>query len=54
MGGEILGPVKDRCPCKGMLGPESRSGWAWEHPHRSRGREDGMGVFWVVGNLERG
>jgi hypothetical protein len=29
------------------------SGWVGEHPHRSRGRRDGIGCFWK-GDLERG
>jgi hypothetical protein len=42
---EALGPVKAQCPhLRGMLG------WwtgmcVWEHPHRSRGEEGGIGVL---------
>ena len=35
---------------RGMPGQEGRSGW--EHPHRGRGSEDGIGNF-QRGNLER-
>ena len=48
VGGEAPGPVKAQYPSVG----ESRAGrWEWvgEHPHRSRGREDGTGGFWGGG-----
>jgi hypothetical protein len=55
IGGEALGPVKARCPsvreCQG--GEVGVGGWVGEHPHRSRGREDGIGGF-QRGNLEKG
>jgi hypothetical protein len=35
------------------LDSEVRSGWVEEHPHRIRGREDGIGDF-QRGNQERG
>ena len=28
--------------------------WVEEHPHRSGGKEDGIGSFWGQGDLERG
>jgi hypothetical protein len=28
-------------------------GWVEEHPHRNRGREDGIGGFWEGVNRER-
>jgi hypothetical protein len=31
--------------CRGMPGQEDGSGWVGEHPHRGRGKGDGMGVF---------
>ena len=47
MGGESLGSVKARCPrvgeCEGK--EEEVGGWMEEHPHRSRGRVDGIGGF---------
>ena len=30
--------------CRGMSGQGGRSGWIWEHPHRSKGLKDGNGV----------
>ena len=46
MGGETLGPGKAQCPTIGECqGREVGVGrWVEEHPRRSRGREDGMGV----------
>jgi hypothetical protein len=29
-------------------------GWVEEHPHRSRGREDGIGGFWEGRKLGKG
>jgi hypothetical protein len=45
MGGEALGPVKARCPSVGEWQDWKAGvgGWMEEHPHRSRGREDGLG-----------
>ena len=50
VGGEALGPVKARYPSVGQCqGGEVGVGeWVGEHPHRSRGREDGIGGFWTV------
>jgi hypothetical protein len=39
--------------CRGMPGWEDGSGWVREHPHRGRGRGDGIGDF-RRGDLERG
>jgi hypothetical protein len=39
--------------CRGMPGQEDGSVWVGEHPHRGRGREDGIGGF-RRGDLERG
>jgi hypothetical protein len=55
VGGEALGPGKVPCPSvreyKDMeLGVGS---WVDEHPHRNRGKKDGIEGFWR-GNLERG
>ena len=48
---EILGPRKARCPnvgkCQG--GKAEMDGWLGEHPHRSRGRQNGIGGFWRRG-----
>jgi hypothetical protein len=36
-------------------GEVGMSGWVEEHPHRSKGKEDGLGGFWgQEGNQERG
>ena len=55
MGGKAIGPVKARCPnvgeCQG--GEEGVGGWVGEHPHRSRGRRDGIEGF-QRGNWEWG
>ena len=41
--------------CRGIKGREvGVGGWVEEHPHRSRGREDGMGVFREGENPVRG
>ena len=41
--------------CRGIEGREAGvGGWVEEHPHRSRGRRDGIGDFWEWGNGERG
>jgi hypothetical protein len=47
MRGEALGPFKARCPSVGecQAGGAGVSGWVGEHPHRSRGRGNGMGRF---------
>jgi hypothetical protein len=42
VGGAAFGPVGIQCPSVGRKG-ESR--WVGEHPHRGRGREDGLGDF---------
>ena len=44
MGGEALGPGKTQCPSVGVCqGREVGVGrWVGEHPHRSRGKDDGM------------
>jgi len=39
--------------CRGIARRGGRSGWLGKHPHRSRGREDGIGGFWR-GNQGRG
>jgi hypothetical protein len=46
VGGEALGPGKTQCPSVGECqGREAGVGeWVREHPHRSREREDGMGI----------
>jgi hypothetical protein len=31
--------------CKEMPGPEGRSGWVEQYPHRGRGRGNGIGAF---------
>ena len=45
MGGEALGPVKAQCPSVGECQDREAGvgGWVREHPHRSRGRGDGIG-----------
>jgi hypothetical protein len=56
MGGEILGPMKAQWmpQCRGIKGEEvGVGGWVEEHPHKSRGREHGIGGF-QRGDLERG
>ena len=47
MGGESLGPGKAPCPSVGERqgGEVGVGGWVGEHPHRSSGREDGIGGF---------
>ena len=41
--------------CRGIEGREvGVGGWVEEHPHRSRGREDGIGCFWEGGKLGKG
>jgi hypothetical protein len=42
------GPGKARCPGSGQRqnGEVGVSGWVGEHPHRSKGKEDGIGGFW--------
>jgi hypothetical protein len=41
--------------CKGIEGGEEGIGeWVEEHPHRSRGREDGVGDFWGIGGTGKG
>jgi len=56
VGGEDLGPVKAPCPSEGTVRArrwEGIGGWLGEHPHRSRGRRNGIGDF-RRGNWERG
>ena len=54
---EALGPVKAQCPSVGECqGREEGVGrWVGEHPHRSRGRRDGMeisgGGTWKGNNI---
>jgi hypothetical protein len=54
MGREALGLVKAQCrsvgECQYRKGGEN--GWVEEHPHRSRGKEDGIGGL-HRGNQER-
>jgi hypothetical protein len=39
--------------CRGIKDREVGVGrWVEEHPHRSRGREDGIGGFWEGENQE--
>ena len=47
MGREALDPVKAQCPSVGECwGREAGVvGWLVEHPHRSRGRADGIGGY---------
>ena len=54
MGGEALGPVKVLCPSAGdCQGGEAGVGeWVGEHPHRRRGKWDGIGGF--VGGRKHG
>ena len=41
--------------CRGIEGREvGEGGWVEEHPHRSRGREDGIGGFREVEKLGKG
>ena len=41
--------------CRGIEGGKVEvGGWVEEHPHRSRGREDGIGGLWEGRNWERG
>jgi len=49
MGGEALGPANAQCPSVGKCqGREvGVGGGVEEHPHKSRGREDGMRGGWV-------
>jgi hypothetical protein len=55
MGGEALGPMKALCPSVWELRGRRWvggwvGGWVEEHPHRSRGREDGIeGLGWGPG-----
>jgi hypothetical protein len=44
MGEDALGPVEAQCPSiREFEGGEAGvGGWVLEHPHRSRGREDGI------------
>jgi hypothetical protein len=44
--GETLGPEGVDAPVYRMPGQEDRGGWASEeHPHRGKGRGNGIGVF---------
>jgi hypothetical protein len=47
MEGEVLGPVKARCPIIGECQDreEGVCGWVGEHPHRSRGKGERIGAF---------
>ena len=45
MGGAVLGPEGSMPQCRVMPGWEGRSGWVVDHPHRGRGRRDGIGGF---------
>jgi hypothetical protein len=41
--------------CRGIESREAGvGGWVEEHPHRSRGREDGIGCFWEGGKPGKG
>jgi hypothetical protein len=53
--GEALGSVEARCLSIGeyLGGDAGVGGWAREHPHRSRWREDEIGGLWR-GNQEMG
>jgi hypothetical protein len=53
MGEEAVGPVEAQCTSVGECegGEVGVGGWVGEHPHRSRGRRNGMGVW---GDRERG
>jgi len=51
MEGVALSPEKARFPSVGKC-QGRRWEWVGEHPHRSRGRKDGIGVF-QRGNQER-
>jgi len=44
---EVLGPRKARCPSVGECQDSEVDvgGWVGEHPHRSRGRKDGLDGF---------
>jgi hypothetical protein len=47
LGEEVFDPMKagQMLQCRGIKGGKvGVGGWVEEHPHRSRGREDGMGV----------
>ena len=48
MGGEGIGLSKTQCPSVGEFeGREAGVGGCMgEHPHRSRGRGEGIGSFW--------
>jgi hypothetical protein len=48
MGGEALGPMKAEWPSVGEFegGKVRVAGWVGEHPHRSRGRWNGIRSFW--------
>ena len=57
MGGEALGPEGVQCPL--VVEYQGRKtgvgGWVREHPHRGRGKRDGIGVskgeIWKVGSI---
>jgi len=53
IGREVLGSVKARFPQYRGMPRAERWEWVGENPHRSRGREDGIGGF-QRGNHERG
>jgi hypothetical protein len=52
--GKALGPVEVQCHrVEICYGRETRvDGWVGEHPHRGRGRVDGIGIS--EGKLKRG
>jgi hypothetical protein len=52
MGGEALDPVKVRCPSVVGNARAGRFECGGEHPHRSKGRGNGIGGF-QRGNQER-
>jgi hypothetical protein len=59
MGREALGPMKAQqmYQCRGIEGGRWEAGvggWVEEHPHRSRGMGDGVGVSGRQGNRVRG
>ena len=55
MGKEVLGPEGIQCPSVGEYEDRKMGmgGWVGKHPHRGRGRRDGIGDF-CRRDLERG
>jgi hypothetical protein len=46
---------EERSQCRGIEGGEAGVGrWVEEHPHRSRGKEDGIRDFWEGGGGKQG